>query len=283
MSIRSLVSFVICAALLALPAAADEVDDLGKPEKAIEKFSKAVEKAPEDSESWYNLGLAYYKAKKNDDAAKAMAKSVEINGKNANAHAWLGVMYLALDKGADAVKEFEAALAIDPTLTAARGNLAQAYYTAGRWDDAIAAYKELAKAKPENVDAVYTQLGNAYLKKGDVEQAIRWFEKTVEADPNDATGQYNLAVTYRKVAAESSGDAAKQMWERCADQFVKASALAPNDLKLLVYTGEALAFAGRKPDALSTFDRYLKADPDGKKAGLKAHQLALDYKTELSK
>jgi len=289
MSLSRIASIVTCVAVLALPAVADEMDDLGKPEKAIEKFSKAVEKAPEDSESWYNLGLAYYKAKKNEDAAKSMAKSVELNPQNANAHAWLGVMYIALDRGADAVKELEAALAIDETLSAAHGNLAQAYYSAGRWDDAIKEYKALATAdpKPADIQAVYTQLGNAYLKKGEIDQAIKWFERTIEANPNDPTGAYNLAVTYRKVAMDSAGDASKGMWQRCADQFVKASGLAPTDLKLQVYTAEALTFAGRFAEAQSRIDGYLKADPDGKKAGAKVHALALEYKeavaAELSK
>src|SRR5436189_4725228 len=82
----TLPSLVLVACALALaPAAlaADEGDDLGNPEKAAKRFEKAVEKAPTDSESHYNLGLAYSKLERWADAEKSLRRAVELNGQSA--------------------------------------------------------------------------------------------------------------------------------------------------------------------------------------------------------
>ncbi len=245
------------------PASADEMADLGKPEKAIKVFQAAVEKAPDDSESWFNLGLAHYKAKSVGEAAKAMGKALELNPSSAKTHYWMGRIQMDQKKSSQAVASFERASEIDPTLTDAFARLGDAAFQAGEWDKAIATYRALLDKNPADVGAVYTQLGTAFLKKGDSTQAIRWFQRTTEIAPQLPETWYNLGATYRKMA---SGTSDVELWSKSGEMYAKYLEMRPDDAIAMFFAAEGFAFAGRNADAKAFVARYLAADPGGKKA-----------------
>lgn len=252
------------------PALAQD-DDIGNPEKAIKRFSEAVKKAPEDSQSWYNLGLAYLKAGKLEDAASAAAKATSLNDKSPKNLQLEGNIAMKRSKSAEAITAYAKARDLETqdggkaTLETLSG-LAQAYFNREQWDDAIEAYKQawrLVKSGEEgDLGALNNQLGAAYLKKGDTDEAVKWFEMNVTAAPDNANNHYNLGMTYRKVAA--GGESA--FWEKAATAFRRSADLSPGDALAQFFAGEALLIVGRKGEAVSYLDKYLKGDPDGKKA-----------------
>lgn len=270
-AVASLVLACASPAFAAPPPADAAEEDLGNPEKAIKKFQQAVEKAPDDSQSWYNLALANYRAKKYDDAATACAKAAELNPASSQTQQLLGGIAAKRGKASDAIaaftkaRELETAGGATATAETLLG-LGSAYNDAERWDDSIEAYKAAYKVVKDSgkgdIGAINNQLGVAYLKKGDTEQAIKWFEKNIELAPDKAVTYYNLAQMYRKLAAKGTAG----MWAKSAEMFVRAADMDKADVYFQFFAGEALLFAGRKAEAVTYLDRYLAGDPAGKKA-----------------
>jgi tetratricopeptide (TPR) repeat protein len=268
---RSLVSASLALLVASAPAALAQAPDVKNPEKAIKQFSEAVKKAPEDSESWYNLASAYYQAKKYQESIDAADKAVAINDKSAPTHELRGHALSALGRGAESVAAFRKALELDPTRTSANIALANAAMKAKLWDDAIEAAKAALKTKPADPNPLYTQIGTAYLKKGDGEQAAKWMERTTEGASNSPETWYNLGAAYRSIANDlGPSDASySTLWGKSGDAYVKYLQMQPNDAIGMWFAGEALANAGRNAEAKTWISKYLAADPGGKKAEAK--------------
>lgn len=277
MRLPTLAAFVV---LSFLPAAAmaqgdDETDD---PQKAIKRYAKVVEKSPSDAEAWYFLGRAHVQLKQWNEALAALAKATELNPADARAHFRKGEALEGLGKPDDAIKAYEAALAVDSTLVAAQAKLASAMLAAGRHEDAIRLYKEALKNDPPDKAGYYTNIGTAYFKAGDMAQAVKWFEKTVELAPDSPVTFFNLGAMYRRLG---QGDAA--MLGKSADAFTKAADLDPKNARTQFLAAESLIFAGRAAAAKPYIDRYFALDPDGAKLGAEDHAAAKEYRAEASK
>jgi tetratricopeptide (TPR) repeat protein len=270
------VTLALIAVLAARPVLADAVDDLQKPEKAVKKFEEATTKAPNDEESWYNLGLAYSKLQRWPDAVSALTKATTLNASRSQGWYFLAKAQAKAGQGEASVKSFEKAIELG--VVEAKADIGQAYFAAGRYDEAIKSYKESLEAEGVDKGATYNQIGVAYLKKGDTANAVKWFERNVEIAPNSPTTYYNLGQMYRKAANESQDMA---MWKKSAEMLVKAAEMDPKNTTAMVLAGEALYISGDKTAARTWIDRYLAADPDGKKSGAKVFELAKGYKAEL--
>ncbi len=109
--------------------------DKGDLKKAIEMFEKIVKLDAEDSEAFYNLGVAYGKLAMEDIAkdelwedktdeealfelaVKNYMNALELDPGNKHAHNNLGLLYETMEWTDKAVEEFEASLKIDPSQT----------------------------------------------------------------------------------------------------------------------------------------------------------------------
>lgn len=75
-------------------------------------------------------------------------------------------------------------------------DLANTYYSQGKYDQAVTEYQKELTKNPNNSNA-YTYLGAIYYLKQDLEKAIYYYNKAIKLDPNDATKHYNLALVYK--------------------------------------------------------------------------------------
>ncbi len=80
-------------------------------------------------------------------------------------------------------------------------------YKAGKFKEAAAAFESLA-AGPVNNPYLYYNIGNAYLKAGDLGRAVLWYERAKRIIPNDPDLAFNLdyAMSFVKDKKESSPD-----------------------------------------------------------------------------
>jgi tetratricopeptide (TPR) repeat protein len=97
------------------------------------------------------------------------------------------------NKSAEALPFFEAAVEEDSANTKASLYLAMTYLQLNRTDDAIAAYlKALPRAGDETSRIAYN-LANIYYNKGDIETAIDYYSRAIDADPANASAYLNRA------------------------------------------------------------------------------------------
>ncbi len=108
-----------------------------------------------------------------------------------------------------AIEDYRKALAIDPKLAEARANLGAALSAAGQFDAAIAGGHQGSGTSAPDKTAVRMNLGLAYYKKGDMENAHTAFEAVHAARPQDVAAAVLLG--YTDIKLQKSNDAATML------------------------------------------------------------------------
>ena len=136
---------------------------VGRPDAALARYNEALEFAEdgEDSEVFFNMGIAY-KAK--GELPKAAA-------------------------------EYERALELTPQYAEALNNLGNIRKDQKMYDEAIAHLESSIKVFPGN-PKTHNNLGTVYAMKGDVNKAELYFAKAVHLQPTYFEARQNLGIAY---------------------------------------------------------------------------------------
>ena len=132
--------------------------NLGKYDKAIEDFNKAIELNPDLAVAYYNRGNTYVELGEYDRAIKDYDKAIELNKDYAVAYNNRGFAYVGLGKYNRAIEDFNKAIKLNP-------DDAKAYYNRGL------AYAELGEHERAREDML--RAGNLFTNKRRIEDAIR--------------------------------------------------------------------------------------------------------------
>ena len=97
---------------------------LGKLDDAIKIFNKASAMDPNNSNIWYNMGIAYGRLKKYPDTLIACTKAAELNPKDALHWNCKGDALFDLKRYPEAKISYKQALEIEPDLPVALKGLA---------------------------------------------------------------------------------------------------------------------------------------------------------------
>jgi tetratricopeptide (TPR) repeat protein len=99
----------------------------------------------------------------------------------------------------------------EPSNSEARIQLANLYYDAERYDDAITWYQAALKLKPNDVN-VSTDLGVCYYSTNQPDKALEQFNQSLKIDPNHAKTLLNIGIV--KAFAKQDLDGALAAWEQ---------------------------------------------------------------------
>lgn len=122
--------------------------------------------------------------------------------------------------------------------------------SAGKLDEAIAAYKTLLEANPD-VPEAYLNLGSMYATKKDNAAAEAAFQKALELRPGFTDASSSLARLYQ---AMGQGEKALAVMDQ-------ATAANPADAKSQYSRGLVLMQGGKTEDAVKAFEAASTADP----------------------
>ena len=82
--------------------------------KAITELEIATKLKPDEGDTWHDLGLAYRRAKRDDDAIKAYQKAIELSPNESRFHFDLAAAYRRKQDPDKAIPEYEKATSLDP-------------------------------------------------------------------------------------------------------------------------------------------------------------------------
>ena len=176
------------------------------------------------------------------------------------AHLWVQVLpkqpsdRLALQEAL-----MRARLAKYPGDFVALANLGAAFHSAGRIDEAIAAFRDALHARPDHA-AARNNLGAALLAAGRTDEAIAEFTRTLQSHPDYLDAAYNLGTA---LLAHNRPREALQYLDRVARA-------RPADAQALAALGNAQAMTGRFDAAIQTLGRALQLRPDDAQAQFNA-------------
>jgi len=171
-----------------------------------------------------------------DKASEASAKALELDPESGEAHASAGLAHLVREEFADAERELNKAIELNPTLFEAYYYFARTRFHQGDMDAAADWFAKAAEVNPEDyqsrllrvqvlrgqgrldeakaeareaIDVVKRQLewhpddvralhlgAGSLILLGEEEQADRWLQRALQADPNDPIVLYNVACNY---------------------------------------------------------------------------------------
>jgi eukaryotic-like serine/threonine-protein kinase len=146
-------------------------------------------------------------------------------------------------KAQDAETFFTAAIALRPRFASAHHLLGAACQLQGKWEQAIACYREGIRLQPDDA-TVYNSLANVYVSQSKTEQAIAAYREAIRLKPG-----YDLPYTNLLAVLGSQGRFAEAV-STCRD----AIRLAPEVLPVHVYLGDFLLMQGRLDEATAAYE-----------------------------
>jgi tetratricopeptide (TPR) repeat protein len=228
-------------------------------------YAKQVAKQEEDKQKFQGM-------KQHFDAGVAqleLVKQARDKLSKAPADQRDAVKQEVLDTSNKAITEFEAAKTAanekDPNLQLIMARLGDAYDSAGRTDDAIAAYKRAIELKPSF--AYYNNLGGIYGRANKIEDATAAYQKAAEIDPaNAAQAWLNCGITLSNVGK----------YKEAIEPLKKATELDPKSAKAWYLLASALVAdpsiykqtAGKievtpLPGTVEAYQKAIDLDPNG--------------------
>ena len=123
--------------------------------QAAQTFSALRDQHPEDPRVHNELGLAYAKQEKNDEARAAYQKAIQLDPAFPEAHFNLGTLYLRLNEVVEAQAELRLAVKNRPDYVKAYNNLGLALMAIGEFGEAETNFKKAIELAPN--EAVYRE------------------------------------------------------------------------------------------------------------------------------
>jgi len=197
-------------------------------ERALQHFSKAVIKSPEDSKAHQFLGTAYYWLGRVEEAETEFRESLRLDGKDPQSHLLLGIVYAwkgdvpgahksfvkaaelapqradiqmnlgsveeSLGRYQEALTHFRKAVELDKRHPLYRYQLGMLYRRLGREEEAASELREAVVIYPRYQDAIL-ELGALYERMDKLKEAAEMFEKAVRLKSRDAVARFRLART----------------------------------------------------------------------------------------
>ena len=132
-------------------------------------------------------------------------------------------------------------------------------------DDEIAQAEKELEQNPKDPDAI-TDLAGAYYTAGRYDDAVRVLRDGREAAPNNAEIATFLGSVYTEQAAGVEPKEQKGIYANAGDAFAAASELEPGDEDLYLQAGQAYDQAGKPAEAVKYYNLYLDREPEGQEA-----------------
>lgn len=203
--------------------------DLGRPARAKEELTAALEKAPGNPQFLASLGEAERQLNNPQKAVDLTRQALQADASVLEARFYLGLALMDLGRTEDATKELEqvTANAGRPEAFVALGTV---YTRSGRFDDAIKVLSEGTKLDPSRAD-LHIQLARAYRSKGLLDRAEA---ELVRAQPKPDAALAPSYVEHERLEFDLYVEQGLVRLKRgqlsaAADALNKALAMEPND------------------------------------------------------
>ncbi len=195
----------------------------------------------------HDLGVQAMQAGEIQGALREFQTSLELDPNLAESHNAIGLLlHVSFQHKDEAIAHFKRALEIRPSFSEARANLANVYLDQGRYDEAVAMYRETLN------DMLYPtpfiaqgNLGWALYKKGDRAGGLDQIKAAVIANPKFCQGYRNLGIIYEETGGTD---------EACL-QFGKYREACPEVADAYYREGRCLTRKGQREAAIEAFSK----------------------------
>lgn len=214
----------------AQPAAIAEVETAfaeARYEDAAVHCAKLAEVAPDRAEHWFNLGVAFERAGRADEAATAYREAARRDPRSAAALVNLGALLHKHGEMEEAGSCYQRALKIEPDHAGALYNAAILLEQQGKTDQAEALYLKC------DSEGAWFRIGVLQLRRGDYQGAIKALTKCLGKREAWPEAEFNLALARWKAGQhQAAADRFNRVLERDPNCLDAVRALAAVSIEL---------------------------------------------------
>lgn len=190
-----------------------------RPVEAVTLISRIIERSPENSDAYNNLGNVYESLQRYDDAEECYRKAISINSDHAFALNNLGVLLSARGDSGQAVDVQVRATSRMPGASIFHYNLGNSLRRSHRYNEAILAYQNAVSCDPDHFDS-YHGLARTFLLQGHQDRAVVVFETYLHTHPDDTSAQFLLSACGGTDVPPKAPEAyVRHVFDHMANQF----------------------------------------------------------------
>lgn len=220
---------------------------MGRYDKAIAHYDRAVRQKPGFVQAWMNAGLTEQARDDHHKARGYFKRAQELQPSNPGIHTAIGMSQAALGDLDDALASYQQALALDPNYLNALHNMGVACRLLGRLEEAVGYFDRVIKQAPKLVEPRYIK-ANIQYELGQFDDADLGYRTVLGLQPGYVDAHVSLNNLY---------------WEHGrTDVFAKSYEAAPGSVQLCEHHVAALEQAGRIGEARDKLSIYLQANPE---------------------
>jgi len=173
----------------------DAYSRAGRYDEALRCCDKAIELNPNHADAYNNRTVVHMRLGRYDLGLADCERAIELKPNFAEAYNNRGSIHAQANRLAEAVQDYGKAVAFNPAFAEAYYNRAVACVRLGQDDLALRDYYKAIELKPDFAEA-YNNRGNALVRANRLAEAIRDYDKAVALNPNLAQAYYNRSAAY---------------------------------------------------------------------------------------
>jgi tetratricopeptide (TPR) repeat protein len=224
----------------------------GKWEDAASTFAELVKKQPNSIEAAYFHALSLYNSGHTNEAEAEVRRALRIDAGAVEAHTLLGIILASRGNGnAEAAESLSQAVALNPNSFDAQFYLGRVQYAIKDYSGSIKSLQAAVNLKPTHAEARFF-LGTVLELSGDSESAMKEYQELIKLDPNTVMGQLGLGALLVK---QGKIDEALVALNR-------AVTLDAREFEAHWALGRALALKERYAEAIESFQRAIALAPE---------------------
>jgi tetratricopeptide (TPR) repeat protein len=232
-------------------------------EEATEHYNELLKLDPRHNHAYSNLAYIQRRNRQTQRAIELYREGLKYNPNDTLLHSELGSLLLQIGQVDEAVPELEAAVKFKPN-EGIYSNLGEIYHMKGQLGQAMKYYQKAIKLNPANAEAQYN-LGNIYLAKNQLSMAIYCYDKAIKARPTYAKAYCNKGVAFSEIGVP----------DRAMAQFRKAIELEPNSVDAYFNLANIMADNELTDGAVVYFKKVIELSPQEPAAHLRLAELLL--------
>lgn len=164
-----------------------------------------------NSDFYFQYGAAAEQAGRYVKAAELFKKSIELEPTSAGrSYNYLGYMWVERNENLDEAEQLiRRAIEMEPGNGAYIDSLGWLFFKKGKYDEALAELLKAAEALPEPDPVVFDHIADTYSKLGRSAEAVLYWQKALQLDPDDKKVTAKLDKAAEKVAQKPKAQEAK--------------------------------------------------------------------------
>jgi tetratricopeptide (TPR) repeat protein len=172
--------------------------------RALEALNRALKLQPDSAETLYLMAQAYSNDGKDASALDLLIKAHKLAPGNTDVIFLMARLSMKQSFYADAIPLLEEGVKIAPRRANLLAALGECYFMAGKPTEARQTFQTLLQVEPTANS--YSFMGLWYRHQGQFDEAAKYFELGLKADPHDAACLYNLGYIATRQGRYDAGE-----------------------------------------------------------------------------